>query len=200
MKDHIFERRVRGHLLVAEILEGSWKYPSSGIGLRIASSMGGGAVLYRTELKFKSTQIADIQSMLQEIEICVCSNDYCKRMAFNPLTVTTDRDGLCETCYQENEVLQERLLQLNTLKKDQNEISLAVDRGDNFVISFDSIRSLTGSRKMNIYLKTIPSKEYLNEILGNLGQSTNTEYTVHKTPALLKEINSKITECGSKVA
>ncbi len=200
MKSHIFERRVRGHLVLAELLEGSWKYPSSGIGLRIASSIGSEALLYDNTLSYARSTIPQVQNLLQSIEIERCSNDYCKHMAFNPLTVTTDRDGLCESCYQQNEAIQKTLYTLNTLKNDLSEVSLAVDRGDNFVVSFASIPSLTGNRQVNVYLKKNPNEEELSEILNNLGQTKNADFTIINTPALLKEINFKISDCKERVA
>lgn len=84
--------------LVATIAPCSWMYPNYGlqVELRIEAT-GGTAYILNRSLRFAEATEADFNAMVAQARIIHCPR--CQYPAFDPATVGTNRNGLCETCF-----------------------------------------------------------------------------------------------------
>lgn len=107
LKGKMFTRVVDGHELTAEISPASWMYQGYGLQLRVKlADAGGGAHggdAYLNDKSVDGSQPTEQQVMdlFSKVGLCKCSKRGCKRMAFDPATASTNRDGKCEACFME---------------------------------------------------------------------------------------------------
>jgi hypothetical protein len=93
----ILTREVDGAQLTLEVSPCCWMNENYGIQVRITMAGGGNAYIHNKALKFKDTTLADLQGMLDSVKIKKCSR--CGKPAFDPESVDTNRNGLCEHCF-----------------------------------------------------------------------------------------------------
>lgn len=98
-KDHTKTWQVGGSTLVATVSPCSWMY--SGYGLQISVEMndkhGGNAVVHLKEKDFKDCDEKDFDALCEKVKIIPCKT--CGKPAFDPTSVSTNRDRDCESCF-----------------------------------------------------------------------------------------------------
>ncbi len=90
-------REVAGAILTAEVSPCSWMYPTYGFQISVVMAEGGKAYVLEKELAFADASIDDMQRLLGTIGVIPCIK--CRKPAFNPDTVQTNREGKCEQCF-----------------------------------------------------------------------------------------------------
>lgn len=99
----IYIRRLQeGTLLEAEVSPCVFMYPNYPlqltVTLRFANGVSGGVVCpSKRGLVAATATEADVKALLESVGICPCQR--CRAPAFDPLTVNTNRNGLCEACF-----------------------------------------------------------------------------------------------------
>jgi hypothetical protein len=97
-KDFNHTFAIDGHILACGISPCSWMYNDYGLQLEVILSCGGGkACLHRKDISFTDATEDDVMAMLRQIKLVPCPR--CGKPAFDPSTVRTNREGLCETCF-----------------------------------------------------------------------------------------------------
>lgn len=72
-------------------------YPNSV--LAIDAVLGGGNARVASEIPMEKAEEADVLALLEKVEVCPCKK--CGAPAFDPASVSTNRDGMCEKCFIE---------------------------------------------------------------------------------------------------
>lgn len=75
----------------------SWMYRNYGLQASVTMAGGGKATIMNKAVIFENASEADLQKMLDGVKITSCKS--CGKPAFDPESVSTNRDGVCETCF-----------------------------------------------------------------------------------------------------
>lgn len=91
------KRQIDEAELSATVSPASWMYADYGLQIAIRLENGGVAYLRRESLRFADATEADIRALLDGVHLVACK--ICGKPAFDPATVSTNRDGQCEACF-----------------------------------------------------------------------------------------------------
>lgn len=93
----VLTREVDGAKLTLEVSPCSWMYAGYGLQVEISMVGGGSAFIHNKALLFENATSADLESLFDSVRIVKCSR--CGRPAFDHKAVSTNRAGLCESCF-----------------------------------------------------------------------------------------------------
>lgn len=74
-----------------------WMYPGHGLQIRVTLLNGGSAYIHDVEKPFDHSSEADVDRLLKQVRVIPCSR--CGDHAFDPASVISNRNGLCEKCF-----------------------------------------------------------------------------------------------------
>ncbi|ABO59819.1 hypothetical protein Bcep1808_6932 (plasmid) [Burkholderia vietnamiensis G4] len=90
-------RSIGGVELAATVDPCSWMYPGYGLQISVMMDGGGKAHLNQKSLAFEQATESDVKTLLEGVRIVPCKQ--CSKPAFDPTSVSTNREGECESCF-----------------------------------------------------------------------------------------------------
>lgn len=86
-------------MLSAAVSPCSWMNLGSPFQITVQMAGGGMVIVQDKALAFDQATVSDMQRMLDEVEVIECSCFDCKRPAFAPSKIPSNREGKCEACF-----------------------------------------------------------------------------------------------------
>lgn len=162
--------------LTATVAPYSWMYPGRGLGIVVTLNQGGEVILRRNNLSLDTATVENVQEMIKDVNVIHCSK--CGAPAFDPTTVETNRNGLCEQCFidaltneckkaEETEAKMIRRRDAQFKKKGYTHKVIAwvhPDRGDDY--------------QMDIYYREQPTATLVQHELKKRQSRITTDYTI----------------------
>lgn len=102
----------------------SWLNPDGGLHLRVI--LGNGfAILHNKEVPFSAATEATCLALIEKVRTIPCSS--CKRPAFDPSTVDTNRGGKCEECFLAEEVKSTKVI-MSDFRESQRQVDFEMKK------------------------------------------------------------------------
>lgn len=163
--------------LTAQVSPCVWMHHHYPLQIRLEMKDGGFAFKQQKGVTWEQTTEAHVVALAESIEVCACSR--CGKPAFDPTTVETNRNGLCEKCF-----LSDLNAEYEAAKKKQEAASKRRDarqKNAGFTHRVTAwIHPAAGDvdSQIDIYWKGEPTKAEIQAQLKKEGSCVRTDYTI----------------------
>lgn len=162
--------------VTASISPCCWMYPGHGLQIRVALPNGGSAYVHDAAKPFDQSCEADVDRLLKQVRVIPCSR--CGGQAFDPASVVTNRNGLCEGCFLSD--LDAEFAEAKV--KEQAEIATLKAKmiAEGCTHRVDAwIRTSSGDdRQVSVYYKGKPSTRTVKQFLKKEGSEVLDDYLI----------------------
>lgn len=88
---------IDGVQMTASVSPCVWMYPGYPLQVQVQMKGGGSAILKNQNLTWETATQQDVVALAESIRVVPCHR--CGKPAFDPSSVETNRQGLCEACF-----------------------------------------------------------------------------------------------------
>jgi len=174
VKTYDYRFDVNGIELTAAVSPCVWMYPNYPLQISVKIKGGGIAYLKNPRKTWDTTTEQDVIDLASTVKLQSCSR--CGSPAYDPTTVETNREGLCERCFMSDlELAFQRLVKKDEASVRRRDRSMRKKGYTHRVTGW--VHPATGSDvQMDWYFRGLPSKQQIEEVLGKAGSASLTDY------------------------
>lgn len=93
----VLQRTDQGVTLSLEVSPCSWMYPTYGLQVTVRIEGGGNIHVHDKTVLFQDATVDDLNRLFDTVRLKPCKR--CGTLTFDPESVSTNREGLCEECF-----------------------------------------------------------------------------------------------------